>query len=104
IPVPPGRLTLPLSANGLVRVRAALETPDGGFHFVPLPATQAGGKLLGFTFDLTGHGLERETVTGEGAHPLGTLALNVGAPRVDGRPLPVDFTAWKGTGVRAQVT
>ena len=52
VPLPPGRLTLPLTANGLVRVRAAIETPDGGFQFVPVPGPQPGGRLLGLSFDL----------------------------------------------------
>jgi hypothetical protein len=102
-PIPAGRLTLPLSANGLVRVRAAIETRDGGFRFVQLPAAQPGGRLLGFSFDITGHGLERETITGEGAHPLGTLVLTLRPPRVDGTPVGVDFRSWKGTGVAATV-
>ena len=101
VPLPAGRLTLPLSANGLVRVRAAIATDDGGFRFVPLPGRQPGGRLLGFSFDITGHGLEREAVTGEGAHPLGTLVLTLRPPRVDGRPLPIDFRAWRGSGVKA---
>jgi FtsX-like permease family len=102
VPLPPGRLTLPLDANGLVRVRAAIETRDGGFRFVPLPGAQPGGRLLGFSFDLTGRGLEREAISGEGAHPLGTIALTLSPPRVDGKALPVDFTAWTGKGVRAK--
>jgi hypothetical protein len=103
VPLPAGRLTLPLTSNGLVRVRAAIETRDGGFRFVPLPGEQPGGRLLGFSFDITGHGLEREAVTGEGAHPLGTLRLTLRPPRVGGRPLAVDFRAWKGRGVTASV-
>jgi FtsX-like permease family len=99
LPLPAGRLALPVSANGLVRVRAAIETRDGGFQFVPLPGREPGGRLLGFSFDVTGHGLEREAISGEGAHPLGTLMLSLRPPRVDGRPLPVDFRAWKGSGV-----
>ena len=101
VSLPPGRLTLPLSSDGLVRVRAAIETGDGGFRFVQLPARQPGGRLLGYSFDVTGRGLEREAITGEGAHPLGTLKLTVRAPRVDGRPLAVDYGAWKGRGVNA---
>ena len=93
VPLPPGRLTLPLTANGLVRVRAAIETPDGGFQFVPVPGPQPGGRLLGLSFDLTGHGLEREAISGEGAHPLGTLTVRLRPPRVDGKPLAVDFRA-----------
>lgn len=102
VPLPPGRLTLPLDANGLVRVRAAIETADAGFRFVQLPVRQPGGRLLGFSFDVTGHGQERETVTGEGAHPLGTLTLTVRPPRVNGKLVAVDFRAWTGTGVKAQ--
>lgn len=102
VPLPPGRLTLPLGRNGLVRVRAAIEKRDGSIGFVPLPAQQPGGGLLGFSFDITGHGLERETVTGEGAHPLGTLSLTMRPPQVDGKPVPIDFAAWKGTGVRVK--
>jgi hypothetical protein len=101
VPLPPGRLTLPLSTDGLVRVRAAIETGDGGFRFVQLPARQPGGRLLGYSFDVTGHGLEREAVTGEGAHPLGNVTLRLRAPRVDGRPLTVDYRAWKGRGLSA---
>ena len=101
MPLPPGRLTLPLSAEGLVRVRAAIETGDGGFRFVQLPARQPGGRLLGYSFDVTGHGLEREAVTGEGAHPLGNVTLTLRAPQVDGKPLPVDYSAWKGRGLSA---
>ena len=101
VPLPPGRLTLPLSADGLVRVRAAIETGDGGFRFVQLPARQPGGRLLGYSFDVTGHGLEREAVTGEGAHPLGNVTLTLRAPQVDGKRLPVDYRAWKGRGVSA---
>ncbi len=101
MPLPPGRLTLPLSADGLVRVRAAIETGDGGFRFVQLPARQPGGRLLGYSFDVTGHGLEREAVTGEGAHPLGNVTLTLRAPQVDGKPLPVDYSAWKGRGLSA---
>ena len=104
LPLRPGTLTLPLETNGLVRVRAAIETPDGGFHFVPLPGRQPGGRLLGFSFDVTGHGLEREAVTGEGAHPLGTLKLTLRAPQVDGRALPVDFRSWTGRGLEAALS
>ena len=104
MPLPAGRLTLPLGASGLVRVRAAIETRDGGFRYVPLPGNQPGGRLLGFSFDVTGHGLEREAVTGEGAHPLGSLTLKLRPPRVNGRPLAVDFRAWKGSGLHARLT
>ncbi len=104
VPLPAGRLTLPLGSNGLVRVRAAIETRDGGFRYVPLPGNQPGGRLLGFSFDITGHGLEREAVTGEGAHPLGSLTLKLRPPRVNGRPLAVDFRAWKGSGLHARLT
>ena len=30
---------------------------------MPLPGSQPGGRLLGYSFDVTGHGLEREAVT-----------------------------------------
>jgi hypothetical protein len=98
VPLPSGRLELPLAANGTVRVRAALETPRGAFTFVELPHRVSGGRLLGFSFDISNRGLEREAISGEGAHPLGMLSLVLRAPRVDRRPLPVDFRRWRGTG------
>ena len=98
VPLPPGRLELPLHTNGAVRVRAAVETPRGSFQFVELPHRVSGGRLLGFDFDVTNRGLEREAISGEGAHPLGTLNLVLQPPSVDGRPLAVDFRAWRATG------
>jgi hypothetical protein len=81
-----------------VRIRAAIETPDAGFRYVELPGRVPGGRLLGFSFDLTGRGLERQAISGEGAHPLGTLTLELRRPRIGGAPLEVDFRAWRATG------
>ncbi len=62
-----------------------------------LPARQPGGRLLGYSFDVTGHGLEREAVTGEGAHPLGNVTLTLRAPQVDGKPLRGRLPRVEGT-------
>ena len=104
VPVSRGRLTLPVSATGFVRIRAAIETLDGGFRYVTVPGPTPRGRLLGFAFDLTNKGLDREAISGEGAHPLGTLLLRFGRPQVDGRPLAVDFRRWRGTGTASADT
>jgi FtsX-like permease family protein len=98
VPMPAGRLTLSLGATGLVRVRAAVETRRGNFEYVSIPGHVPPSRLLGFSFDVTNRGLEREAISGESAHKLGTLTLRLRAPAVNGSPLPVDYRAWTGTG------
>lgn len=98
IPLPAGRLSLPVGATGLVRIRAAVETSRGGFEYVEVPGRVPPSRLLGFSFDLTNRGLEREAISGESAHGLGALTLTLGSPAVSGRRLPVDFRSWVGTG------
>jgi hypothetical protein len=59
--VPPLRrddLTLPLSANGLVRVRAAIETEDGGFRFSPAAGAATGRTAARILLRHHGHGHE----------------------------------------------
>jgi FtsX-like permease family len=93
-----GRLTLPVGATGLVRIRAAIQTKRGGFEYVPLPGRVPPSRLLGFSFDLTNRGLEREAISGESAHGVGTLTLRFRRPEVNGRPVQVDFRSWTGSG------
>jgi hypothetical protein len=104
VAVPAGRMVLPARTNGLVRVRAVLALRDGSFRSVALPGRVPRSGLLGFSFDVTNSGLEREAISGEGAHPLGTLTLRLVRPEVDGRPLAVDFKAWRATGGAKAVT
>lgn len=105
VSMPAGRLTLPVGATGFVRIRAAIETRRGGFEYVSVPGRVPSSRLLGFSFDLTNRGLEREAISGESAHGLGTLTLVVRRPQVNGRPLPVDFRSWTGGGgVKSRVS
>jgi hypothetical protein len=110
LPADAKQLELPLRARGDdLAVRAIVVTNDGSARGIPLGTTSSrliarvppiarGGLLVSFTFDLTGTGLHGVPNAGINAAAVAQGTMRIGAPRVDGQPLPLDFAAWTGTG------
>lgn len=110
IPSDARELVLPLHVHGdPLAVRAVVITPFGNAVGLPLgttpgrlaarvPADARGGLLVGLTFALANTGLHGVPNGGANATPAaqGTIVLH--EPRVDGRPLPLDMSAWTGSG------
>ena len=105
------RLVLPVRAHGdELAVRAVVITPAGNAQGLRLgtttstrleaavPANARGGLLVSFVFDLTNTGLHGVPSGGINAAAVAQGTLRLGRPRVDGRPLPLDFARWTGTG------
>jgi FtsX-like permease family len=111
LPTDARRIVLPIRARGdELAVRAVVVTPSGGAQGIKLgttaskrlaaavPAAARGGLLVSFIFDLTGTGLHGVPNGGINAAALARGTLQLGEPRVDGKPLPLDFARWEGTG------
>jgi hypothetical protein len=105
------RLTVPFRARGdELAVRAVIVTPAGdaqgirlgttasGRLAAPVPRAARGGLLVSFLFDLTNTGLHGVPNGGINAAALAQGTLHLGRPRVDGHPLPFDFSRWVGSG------
>lgn len=111
LPADARRLVLPVRTRGdELAVRAFVVTPTGGVRGVALGTTASrrlvgdippdarGGLLVSFTFELTGTGLHGVPNGGANFNPAARGTMLLGAPSVDGRRLPFDFSAWTGTG------
>ena len=110
IPANAHELVLPLRARGDELAVRAIVLRLGHAYGIPLgtttsrrlaahiPAAARGGLLLSFTFDLTNTGLHGVPNGGANAAAVAQGTMRIGAPRVDGRALPFDFSAWTGTG------
>src|SRR5207244_1167068 len=110
IPANAHELVLPLRARGDELAVRAIVLRLGHAYGIPLgtttsrrlaahiPAAARGGLLLSFTFDLTNTGLHGVPNGGANAAAVAQGTIRFGAPRVDGRALPFDFSAWTGTG------
>jgi FtsX-like permease family len=105
------RLEVPLRARGdEVAVRATVLTQAGsarGFSLgttaaprlaATIPPDARGGLLLGFTFDVTNTGLHGVPNAGINAQAVAQGTMQLGRPRVDGRPVALDFARWRGDG------
>ena len=104
-------LSLPIRAHGdPLAVRAVVVTPFGNAAGIPLgttsthalrgkvPAEARGGLLVSFIFDLTGTGLHGVPNAGVNTVTSAQGTLHLGTLRADGRPLPLPFARWSGTG------
>jgi hypothetical protein len=111
LPADGRRLVLPLRARGdELAVRAFVVTPTGAARGIPMgttgserlaariPPEARGGRLVSFTFELTNTGLHGVPNGGANAAAVAQGTMRIGGPAVDGRPLPLDFAEWTGTG------
>jgi hypothetical protein len=111
LPADARRLVVPVRARGDdLAVRAFVVTPVGTVRGLAMGTTRAnrlsaavppdarGGLLVSFTFDLTGTGLHGVPNGGANAAAVARGTMRLGAPAVDGRPLPADFSNWVGRG------
>lgn len=105
------RLVLPFDARGdELAVRAVVIAPAGGAQGIklgttsskqlaaPIPPAARGGLLVSFLFDLTNTGLHGVPNGGINAAAVAQGTMRIGAPRVDGHALPLDFARWEGSG------
>src|SRR5262249_21145689 len=101
LPLRPGSDPLAVRAVILHGGRAyglPLGTTDSRRLAARVPAGARGGLLVSFTFDLTGTGLHGVANGGGNALTYAVGTMRIDAPRVDGRRLPFDVSAWTGTG------
>jgi hypothetical protein len=112
VPVPRDaqRLLLPLRVHGDELAIRAVILKLGRAYGIPLgttrsarlsariPSAARGGRLVSFTFDLTGTGLHGVANGGGNAASLAQGTMLFGAPRIDGRAAAFDPDAWTGSG------
>src|SRR5262249_219420 len=101
LPLRPGSAPLAVRAVILHGGRAyglPLGTTDSRRLAARVPAGARGGLLVSFTFDLTGTGLHGVANGGGNVLTYAVGTMRVDAPRVDGRRLPFDVSAWTGKG------
>lgn len=104
-------LTLEVRARGdVLAVRAVVVTRFGTARGIVLGTTSSrllrgrvppdarGGRLVSFTFDLTGTGLHGVPNGGANTLTPAVGSMRLGPLRVDGRPLALPYARWTGTG------
>jgi hypothetical protein len=111
LPADARRLVLPVRSRGdTLAVRAFVVARDGAARGIELgetdrgrlaaavPRDARGGRLVSFTFALTGTGLHGVPNGGANAAAVAQGTMRLGAPLVDGKRLRLDPGVWVGTG------